>query len=161
MTISFLAFPGCDVTGEDSSSPSFAIYRLQDSTFAASQIWDLPIDSLLLSDVPFLMQDSLTSYHLQTHEFTATASVDTQLAILGRYIGPTGGIPFVVTVGHDRIYIGAFWYPYSSLSPAVPYIDLSIHNHQIQKAWFPSDSLDRRSDPRIYSALKSAGILVE
>lgn len=161
LSISFLAFLGCDVTNEHSPTSAFAIYRLKDSTLTASRVWNLPIDSLVLADAPFLTQDSLKSYHWQTHVFVATASIDTELAVLARRIGSTGGIPFVVMVGRDRIYLGAFWYPYSSLSPSVPYIDLWTHSHQIQKPWYPADSVDKRNDHRIYSALKDAGVLVE
>ncbi|HEY9167050.1 MAG TPA: hypothetical protein VIS48_12910 [Candidatus Kryptonia bacterium] len=161
LSISFLSIWGCDVTNEHSSSSSFAIYRLKDSTLTAQHVWNLPIDSLILADAPFLVQDSLISYRWQTHEFVATASVDTELAILRRHNGPTAGIPFVVMVGRDRIYLGAFWYPYSSLSSSVPYIDVWLQSHQIQKAWTPIDSVDKRNDPRIYSALKNAGVLVE
>ena len=159
--VPILAFLGCDITNEHPSSSPFAIYRLKDSTLTAQQVWNLPLDRLALADAPFLAQDSLKSYHWQTHEFTATASVDTQLVILGRHNGSTEGIPFVVTVGHDRIYLGAFWYLYSSLSPSVPYIDVLLRSHQIQKAWTPIDSVDGRNDTRIYSALKNAGVLVE
>jgi hypothetical protein len=154
-------FLGCNVTDEHSSSPSFAIYKLKDSTVMASQVWDMPIDSLALADVPFLPQDSITSYNWQLHEFTATASIDTFLSYLGSHLGPLGGMPFVVTVGRDRIYLGAFWFPRSSLSPMVPYIDPWLNSHRIQRSWNPADTVDKRNDPRIYSALKDAGILVE
>lgn len=122
-TVSLLCITGCNVTDEGSSDSTFAIYRLEDSTLAASQVWDLPLSSLKLTRTPFLPQDSLKSYNWRTHEFTATATIDTELASLSRRLGPTGGVPFIVTVSRDRVYLGGFWWAYSSLAPKIPFIE--------------------------------------
>ena len=152
---------GCDVTSGQSSSSSFEIYRLKDTTLNARQVWNLPIDSLTLADKPFLPQDSLLSYQWRTHTFSVAPSIDSELTRLGKQRNESWGIPFVVTVGKRPIYLGAFWYCYSSLTPSVPYIEVLPLSYQIKKAVLPIDSVDRRNDPRIYSALKNAGILVE
>ncbi len=161
LIVSLFCITECNVTDEHSSASTFAIYRLEDSTLVASQVWDLPLDSLKLARTPFLPQDSLKSYKWHTHEFVTTASIDTELACLGRRLGPTGGIPFVVTVGRDRIYLGGFWWAYSSLAPKAPFIEVDWNFHQIQKGYDPNDTVDVRNDPRIYIALKNAGVLVE
>jgi hypothetical protein len=149
----------------DSTSPGLfrdlAIYTLQDTTISAAMVWDIPLDRLVLSSRPFLTASDLTSYRWSTHEYTVTASVDSQLAALKWAHGHTGGIPFVVVVDGERIYLGAFWYAYSSLMPQVPYIDVLFGPYRI---WQPSSPLvteDKRSDPRIYRVLKNAGILIE
>ena len=75
-----------------------------------------------------------------------------------RYV--MSGVPFVVTVGKERIYVGTFWWSYSSMRPLncafievlgpIPYkIELGI------------DAVDKRNDPRIINSLRKAGILVE
>lgn len=74
--------------------------------------------------------------------------------------GSLSGIPFVVTVGSDRVYLGAFWHAYSSLAPTFPHIDLISNPHQIQRSWEPG-SVDLRNDRRIHDALMLAGVLVE
>jgi hypothetical protein len=150
---------GCDFGTDFGQQAEFAIYQLNDSHLTASQVWNEPLDSLVLAASPFLSMKDLRSYNWQTHEFAVTASVDSQLALLRRTLGPTGGIPFVVVVGNDRIYLGAFWYPHSSLTPQVPFIDAVLEPHHINKGVLVSD--DKRTDARIYRALKAAGVLIE
>ncbi|MBK7259511.1 MAG: hypothetical protein IPI01_17245 [Ignavibacteriae bacterium] len=149
----------------DSTSPGLsqdlAIYTLPDTSISAAMVWDKPLDSLVLSSRPFLTGGDITSYRWSTHEYTVTATVDSQLAALKWVHGHTGGIPFVVVVDGERIYLGAFWYAYSSLMPQVPYIDVLLFPHRIRSAPVGSASEDKRSDPRIYQVLKSAGILIE
>lgn len=149
----------------DSTSPGLfrelALHTLRDTTLSALAVWDMPLDSLVLSSKPFLTSKDLTSYRWSTHEFTVTAGVDSQLAILKWGRGHTGGIPFVVVVDGEKIYLGAFWYSYSSLMPQVPYIDVILEPHRIQYETGPQSADDKRSDPRIYQVLKSAGILID
>jgi len=75
--------------------------------------------------------------------------------------GDSGGIPWVLTVDDERVYLGAFWYAYSSLMPQVPYIDILIEPHRIRRDYSDGTQSDQRADPRIYRVLKNAGVLVE
>ena len=149
----------------DSSSPGLprdlAIYTLQDTTLSAAAVWDKPLESLVLTSRPFLTAEDITSYTWSTHEFTVTAPIDSQLATLKWVHGSTGGIPFVVVAGDERVYLGAFWYAYSSLIPQVPYIDVLLFPHRIRSAPVGPAGEDKRSDPRIYRVLKSIGVLIE
>ena len=151
----------CDSGTDPSVETFFAVYRLQDSNVAASQIWNKPLGDLALAHEPFLTQRDMRSYHWHTHEFEVTPAGDSMLAFFKNQPGPVGGIPFVVTVGNDRIYLGAFWYPYSSLSPQVPYIDVVLTPHRLSAAWDTRHQTDPRNDARVYAALKAAGVLVE
>jgi hypothetical protein len=151
----------CESGVESSRASAFAIYRLQDAKLTASQVWNQPLEDLVLADIPLLTLEDLKSYTWQTHEFTVTAAVDSQLAILRRTLGPTGGIAFVVTVEKERVYLGAFWYPHSSLIPQVPYIDIVSDPHCIRRWEGLQSQIDPRNDPRIYRALKNAGVLIE
>jgi len=151
----------CESGVETSGASAFAIYPLQDAKLTASQVWNQSLDSLILADIPFLTLEDLRSYRWQTHEFTVTAAVDSQLAILRRTLGPVGGIPFIVTVEKERIYLGAFWYPHSSQIPQVPYIDVVSDPHCIRRSEGLQSQIDPRNDPRIYRALKNAGVLIE
>ncbi len=150
----------CDSGIESAQGPEFAMYRLKDANITASQVWDQSLESLVLADNPFLAVNDLRSYKWQTHEFSVIAAVDSQLAQLRRP-GPVGGIPFVVTVGNERIYLGAFWYAYSSMIAQVPYIDIILDPHRICKCQSVLVQDDKRNDVRIYRALKQAGILIE
>ncbi|CAG0956605.1 hypothetical protein ARNL5_00563 [Anaerolineae bacterium] len=149
----------------DSTSPGLfrelAIHTLQDTTLSAFAVWGMPLDSLKLSSKPFFTIDDVTSYRWSTHEFTVSAAVDSQLAALKWVHGHTGGVPFVVVVDGEKIYLGAFWYAYSSLMPQVPYIDVILEPHKIRYSASSQWVDDKRSDPRIYQVLKSAGILIE
>ena len=152
---------GCDSGTDPGERLEFAIYRLKDSQLTAAQVWSQPLDGLTLADTPFIGAGELTSYIWQSHEFTVTGSVDSQLATLQRTLGPTGGIPFVAVVGTEKIYLGAFWYGHSSLMPQVPFIDAIGNPHRINKCSSVLVTEDRRIDPRIHRALGDAGILIE
>ena len=162
LSIWLLFFPACDLGEGDSGGYSLAIYRLADSSLTAANVWDLPLNDLRLADAPFLTLQDIRIYNWTTHEFVVTVQVDTQLAILRRTLGPTGGIPWVLTVDDERIYLGAFWYAYSSLMPQVPFIDLSpLGPNRIWRDYSDGTGSDQRADPRIYRVLKNAGVLVE
>lgn len=154
-------FSACSDLTSPGAARGFAIYMLQDTTLSASMVWDKPLESLVLAPKPFLTEEDITSYIWSTHEFTVTAPVDSQLAALKWAHGHTGGIPFVVVAGGERIYIGAFWYAYSSLMPQVPYIDVLLFPHRIWNTPNPAVNVDKRSDGRIYRVLKTAGVLTE
>jgi hypothetical protein len=151
----------CSDLTSPGASRGFAIYTLQDTTLSASMVWDRPLESLVLTPKPFLTEEDITSYTWNTHEFTLTAPVDSQLAALKWAHGHTGGIPFVVVAGGERVYLGAFWYAYSSLIPQVPYIDVLLYPHRIWNTPNPAVSDDKRNDGRIYRVLKTAGVLIE
>jgi hypothetical protein len=100
------------------------------------------------------------AYHWSSHTFVPSPRIENQLIAMRDSRGSVFGIPFVVKVGNDRIYMGAFWYAYSSLAPTFPHIDLISNPHQIQPSWMPGDT-DVRYDIRIYDALRRAGVLIE
>ncbi len=74
--------------------------------------------------------------------------------------GKTSGVPFVVTVGNARIYLGTFWWAYSSsMPPACAVIEaIAPLPYKIQLA---NGAIDKRSDLRIYYSLKRSGVLVD
>jgi hypothetical protein len=161
ISLCLIALIGCDSGMDSGGRANFALYLLNDSKLTAAQVWGQPLESLVLANRPFLATGDLTSYRWQTHEFSVTAPIDSQLVAFQRTPGPTGGIPFVVMVGTQRIYLGAFWYAYSSLIPQVPFIDALRNVHQINKCESVLMLEDSRTDPRIHQALKESGILIE
>jgi hypothetical protein len=161
LTLCLITNFACESALDSEEGSDFAIYRLKDATLTASQVWDQPIQNLVLADSPFLTLNDLRSYNWQTHTFSVTASVDTELVKLRRTHGSVGGIPFVVTVANERVYLGTFWYAYSSMIAQVPYIDLILDPHRICKSQSVLVQEDKRTDARIYHALKNAGVLIE
>ncbi len=153
----------CKDSGTDSSQQmrGFAIYKLADTTIPASHVWNASLDTLELSPTPFLTESDLQAYYWSTHLFVANARIDSEFSKMKHLLGKSGGLPFVVAVDQSRFYLGAFWWGYSSSMPQGSYILVGAPspyriNHDPVAA-IP----DRRSDSRIYEALKAVRILRE
>ncbi len=139
----------------------FAIYRLLDTSIDARTAWSLPLEDLTLAPQPFIRARDLGAYHWSTHAFVPVPALDSVLAEMWALRGKSFGVPVVVMVGKQRIYLGAFWWAYSSVIPRVPYIDvITPKPYSISPAWLPLQS-DPRGDPRIRESLQAAGILKE
>ena len=145
---------------DDTSQGDFAIFLLSDSTIAAAEAFSQPIDNLLLADSAIITVDDMQSYIWSTHTFSLTDEKDSAFEEYYMSHGSTHGVPFVVTVGDERIYFGTFWWAYSSsLPPACAVIDLiTPRPYQIRLA---TDAVDRRNDMRIYESLKNSNVLVD
>jgi hypothetical protein len=155
-----LAF-GCKDLGTDQPpAESWAIYRLQDGSITAHDASRRPLGTLVLADEPFMAVTDISAYYWSSHTFVPSPRIENQLTALRDSQGSVYGIPFVVKVSTDRIYMGAFWYAYSSLAPTFPHIDLISNPHRIQRSWQLGDT-DVRNDIRIHDSLKRAGVLVE
>jgi hypothetical protein len=159
-----LSISACSASRESGTNPSpvneFGIYLL-DTAISARTAWSLPLESLPLVPEAFIRARDLSEYQWSTHAFTPSPALDSVLKQMEGLRGQSWGVPFVVMVGKQRIYLGAFWWSYSSLAPQVPYIDLiTPQPHRIKPAWLPLQP-DPRGDPRIRESLQAAGILKE
>lgn len=161
LLIPVLLLGSCDPLNEIALPPAFAVYRLQNPSLTTAEVWGQPLESLSLAPTPFLTGDDLRSYRWSTHAFAVTARADTELAAICRSHGPTGGVPFIVTVNGERIYLGTFWWGYSSMIPQVPYIDALHDPHTIRRCPSVLVPEDRRMDERVYRALNAQGVLTE
>ena len=109
-----------------------------------------------------LSVDDIVTYSKETHEIELTASAYERIEQLE---APVDGISFVVCVGRDPVYLGAFWPLYSSLIFDGVVIQVPpMDEPAIQiTLGYPSSSFfageDPRSDPRILQALAQAGRL--
>lgn len=143
----------------------FAVYLLSDgrpgTALLGASLGDLP-----LRDRPLFSQNDLAWYNSARHEMAL--SPEAYARVQGVFAAPiqTDGIPFVVCVGPERIYAGAFWTPLSSLSydgvvilqPMAPdrtTLEISLG--------YPGSGFyrgpDPRSDPRVLEALERTGKL--
>jgi len=144
----------------DFSSTEFEIYILKNPLVTTAQAMNVPLNSLELSSQPFLSARDIKIYRWSAHEFDLQSRGDSvfQKMSVDRYA--PGGIPFVVVVGKQRIYLGAFWWTSSSSIPPLTYITMSTPHPCISPCPICRQP-DLRSDQRIHDALFDAGVLVQ
>jgi len=149
-------------------STEFSFYLLSDITIKATEASKEPMNKLTLADEPIINGTDLNFYRWKDHSFTLKKDAEQKICSLIKSNQSVFGIPFIVMVESERIYLGSFWFSYSSVAPTFPHIDV-IHlllNKEspivlkIEKSWMESPS-DKRNDERIYQSLKSASILIE
>jgi hypothetical protein len=158
--ILYLLFSCSDSTSNENTKGVFSIYLLQDSTLTAANAYEIDLEDLILSETVFITANDLESYNWTSHSFVLNESKQVEFDHFILYSGSTSGIPFVVSVGEEKIYFGTFWWGYSSSMPppcAVIYLTGPLP-HRIS---LPDGAVDKRNDSRIYNSLKKAGVLIE
>jgi hypothetical protein len=91
----------------------FAIYLLTQN-IPANELSQIDINLLTLETKPIISNDDIISYDKTNHIIELTQVTYTRVQQI--FPIPVNGIPFVVCVGNERIYTGAFWTPISSIS---------------------------------------------
>ncbi len=144
-------------------SGEFAVYLLPEGTPAEATLTVAP-ELWQCVGVPILSSDDIAAYVAESHELDLTGPAYQKVAQLKV---PVSGRPFVVCVGQEAIYAGAFWVSLSSLSfngividtlPATQHRPLRIQlSYPESPERFTGE--DRRGDSRIMQALESAGKL--
>jgi hypothetical protein len=156
-----LAISGCQPGKND----GFAIYLLARDVPAAA-LSQTDIDRLVLESKPVISADDIISYDRTGHVLDLTQAAYDRLGQLFSTSVRVSGLPFVVCVGKERIYTGAFWTPISSISYDGVVI-MQPHDTQgttVQIALgYPGPDffkgLDLRADDRIMRALEHTGKL--
>jgi hypothetical protein len=124
------------------------------------------LNRLELEPAPYLSLDDIVAYTWATHEIELTETARERVAQLE--VPVTMGVPFVVCVGTERIYPGAFWVSYSSVSYDGIVVDTlpaqagsPLVRFQLGYPGSPElfSGEDPRSDPRIQQSLRNAGKL--
>lgn len=157
---------GTPPTTPEFTDDEFSVYLVAQA-ITAHEMLQINLDELELEDSPIISLNDVVAYAPTTHEMQLTESAYERI---GRLEVPVQGLPFVVCVGHERIYGGAFWASYSSLiyggvvintSPAT--VNDPDRILRIELGYPPSPELfvgkDLRSDPRIIKALEAANKL--
>ncbi len=157
-----LFISACKDSGtEQSLSNGFAIYLLRDTTLTTPDAQAQSLENLSLAASPLISEQDIQAYYWSDHSFVSTPSTDTILHRMSSWRLKSAGVPFVVLVGSERIYLGSFWWGYSSSMPQVPFIELITPGpYQIEAPPIPQKP-DKRQDQRIRVALRAAGILHE
>ena len=137
----------------------FALYLLKDRNLDAAAAAKVALDSLVLDDPPLLDLYSI-SYYRGADNFVAFA-LDMSPERLKNQLGtvPVLGRPFVAVADGQRVYLGAFWTPVSSVMPTLPYVAVEQVNAQGFTIDLPAGLGDPRSDPRVLTALTDSGKL--
>ncbi len=149
-------------SSEPEPAGDFAIYLVKQGTFDPQ----MDLTELELERTPFLSLDDILTYTWETHAIELTESARERVEQLD--VPVTSGVPFVVCVGVERIYPGAFWISYSSMSyngividtltaqPDDPILHIQL-GYPESPGFFAGEDL--RSDPRIHQSLHNAGKL--
>jgi hypothetical protein len=148
-----------------SRARGFSIYLLADEV-PATDLSVVDLNHLELQEEPILSIDDIIAYSRETHEIELTAEAYERIQQLFTLPVRVRGMPFVVCVGADRIYGGAFWTPASSISFDGVVIcephDFERRVIRIALGYPCAEAFtgkDPRSDPRVLQSLEAAGKL--
>lgn len=164
--ISLFTLTGCGKSSDYVSKEplgEFAIYTVRGG-ISAQQMMETDLNDLEVEDIAIISDSEIVSYTEKTHSIELTDAAYEKLARLEIELIRA---PFVVYVGREPIYGGAFWVSYLSSSFDGIVIDLlpvmDKHPIRIQLGYPESLELfvgeDLRSDSRILRSLDAAGIL--
>jgi hypothetical protein len=152
---------GCQSKKDD----DFAIFLLAQDT-PATELVHTDINRLILESEPILSIDDIISYDKTNHTIELTQEAYNRIQQIFPMPVKVDGIPFVVCVGKDRIYTGAFWTPASSISydgvVIMEPFDAKLTTIPIVLGYPGTEVFtgkDPRADPRIMKTLEDDGKL--
>jgi hypothetical protein len=156
-----LVVSGCCVSVQQ----EFGIYLLR-AEMSTVQFHASDLDALELQEEPIIGAADIISYSQATHEMELTAEAYERVQQLFTMPVDVDGLPFVVRVGRERIYGGAFWTPASSLifeGVIIMEPFASDSRTVMLSLGYPSPKAfagtDPRSDARILESLEKSGKL--
>ena len=143
----------------------FGIYLLAEDR-PAIQLTENDLNTIQLQAQPVIGIDDIRYYDRESHGVQLSEDAYRRVQELFPLPVRVDGIPFVVRVGDESIYAGAFWTPLSSLSydGVIILQPFGEEEEMVRLALgYPSPLAftgeDPRGDPRIIEALDSAGKL--
>lgn len=148
-----------------SDQKEFGIYLLRND-MPTDQFQAADLNNLEVQDQPIISTADIISYTQATH--TIELNSESYQRIQDHFLLPVDvdGMPFMVSVGGEPVYGGAFWTPASSLIfDGVTIMEPFSKDSTIIKLelGYPStevvSGIDPRSDVRIMDALEAAGKL--
>jgi hypothetical protein len=162
--VCFFLFNGCKEENNPTAAQtkkSLSLYLLADTSITAKSVWSIRLDSLALASNPLVNQHDLESYNWSTHTFVLNPFIESLIGDLKTSAARPDGLPFVIAVNNERIYLGALWWNDSLTVPPIAYIDVTIPSPYKIKFDTASTMTDLRGDQRIHDVLKEWGILIE
>jgi hypothetical protein len=115
LLISLLALIFGVVGCQQQTSADIGIYLLAEDG-PATQLAERDLNTIALQEQPVISINDIISYDRNSHEMQLTGAAYRRVQELFPLPVRVDGIPFVVRVGDEPIYAGAFWTPLSSLS---------------------------------------------
>jgi hypothetical protein len=156
MAVMAFIFSGCLAE----KNKEFAIYMLQEE-IPATQLDQYDLSELALERKPIISADDIVSYDQSSHVIELTPKAYSRIQGLFTLPVKVHGIPFVVCVGEERIYSGAFMTPVSSIALDGVVISQPFGSEertiQINLGYPGSvafNGIDPRADPRIIKSLE-------
>ena len=156
MAVLTLIISGCRAEKNN----EFAIYTLQEE-IPGTQLDQYDINQLALERKPIISAGDIVSYDQTSHVIELTPRAYARIQGLFTLPVKVHGIPFVVCVGEERIYSGAFMTPVSSiaLDGVVISQPFGTEERTIQiNLGYPGSvafsGVDPRTDPRIIKSLE-------
>lgn len=160
-----LSLSGCWAPAEEQAETpldgGFAIY-LPARPMPAHELSNADLEAIELQDEPLIFLDDIVAYRKSTHEIELVPRARERIQ---RLDVPVDGLPFVVCVGSERVYGGAFW----SMISSVAYDGIAVWLPLIEgesmrmRPGYPAPSAfrgdDPRSDPRVLRSFQRAGKL--
>lgn len=149
---------------EEEVRGGFALHLVRDVS-DPRQVDAAELATIPLAEDPIIRGEDILGYDLGTHQMTLTGEAYERVVGLFTLPVDVDGMPFVVLVGGDPVFSGAFYTPASSLSyggvivlhPLTPEPTIAF------ALGYPSaeafEGADPRSDPRITEWLRAAGKL--
>ncbi len=145
----------------------WGLYLLEDPGINAAQAASMPLESLTLKFEPQINLGAISYYSVSSHTMYFSpwhggGSLLRNLPEVG-----VSGVPFVVAVDEQPVYLGAFYTAFSSASFDHPVImvnglEPTTHSAVIHRSYPPGhqpDTPDPRSAPRIFQLFREAGKL--
>jgi hypothetical protein len=112
-----------NVKAQKDQTGDFAIYFLKNDTLRTYQVKQLPLESLVLADRPFIGMNDIAAYHWQQQEIVLTTAGLKKVKSYFSTATTKEPIPFVVVAGNQKVYLGnIFFVGTSYIVPDVPYL---------------------------------------
>jgi hypothetical protein len=165
LIMSLFSFSCSDDIINNNVGEGLNFFLLKDSTITTNEIMNVNLNELTLAEKPILSYKDLVNYNWSNHSFEIGSTKANEIKNYCLNNISVRGIPFIVTVDKERIYLGSFWASYSSLAPVFPHIEATYIPNQtptiliIGRSWNEMEQ-DSRNDQRIYNSLKKFGLLV-
>ncbi len=143
----------------DSTSPAidgkaFGIYLLKDTLLITSDAKKLTIESLQVQDAPIINVNDVTMYNWEEHDIALTPEAFEKFKSVEKKVKSIYGLPFIVMVNQQKIYLGNIYPMYSSyfhedlpFISVAPFLEMRIGRAPLQSVE------DKRKDERIYTVM--------
>lgn len=146
---------GCkNSTAPLKNKEEFGIYLLKDTLLLTTEAKKISITSLELQDTPIIKIDDIIEYNWEEQVVIVKTEAFERFLGIEKKIKSVLGLPFVVVVNQQRVYLGNIYPMYSSYIhedlPSInvaPFTEMRITRAPLQNI------KDKRKDERIYLIL--------